>query len=85
MTDQEQTALLTEIRDLQRQQVELAQEALKNQNLALANQKQSLDRQVTNRDILVKSRKWTRILLGLLVIAAFLYLLQPLILFLTVR
>jgi hypothetical protein len=82
VSEQEQTSLLTEIRDLLRQQVEITQQSLKNQALALENQKQVMDRQVSNRDVLIKSRKWTRILLGLLVIAAFLYLLQPALVFL---
>jgi hypothetical protein len=85
MSDQEQTALLTEIRDLQRQQIELAQQSLKNQETALANQQKAIDRQLANQEILVKARKWTRILLGLLVLAAFLYLLQPLIFILLAR
>jgi hypothetical protein len=38
-----------------------------------------VDRQISNQEILIKARKWSRILLGLLVVAAFLYLLQPLI------
>lgn len=79
MNDQEQTALLTEIRDLQRLLVELTQQSIANQAQSLANQKQAIDRQVTNQEILIKARRWTRILLALLVIAAFLYLLQPLI------
>jgi hypothetical protein len=78
MSDQEQTALLTEIRDLQRRQLELTQQTLKNQETALANQQTAIDRQLANQEILIKARKWTRILLGLLVLAAFLYLLQPL-------
>jgi hypothetical protein len=78
MSDQEQTALLTEIRDLLRQQAEFAQQTLRNQETALANQKRQMDRQITNQEILLKARRWTRILLGLLVAAAFLYLLQPL-------
>jgi hypothetical protein len=85
MNDQEQTALLTEIRDLQRQQLELAQQSLKNQETALANQQKAIDRQLANQEILIKARKWTRILLGLLVLAAFLYLLQPLIFILLAR
>jgi hypothetical protein len=85
MSDQEQTALLTEIRDLQRQQLELTQLTLKNQETALANQQKAIDRQLTNQEILIKARKWTRILLGLLVLAAFLYLLQPLIFILLAR
>jgi len=85
MSDQEQTALLTEIRDLQRQQLELTQQTLKNQETALANQQKAIDRQLANQEILIKARKWTRILLGLLVLAAFLYLLQPLIFILLAR
>jgi hypothetical protein len=45
---------------------------------ALANQQKAIDRQITNQEILIKARKWTRVLLGLLVVAAFVYLLQPL-------
>jgi hypothetical protein len=78
MSDQEQITLLTEIRDLQRQNVDLAQQVLNNQAQSLANQQRAIDRQVTNQEILIKTRKWTRILLGLLLLAAFLYLLQPL-------
>jgi hypothetical protein len=78
MSDQEQTALLTEIRDLQRQQLELTRQTLKNQETALANQTKAIDQQLTNQKILIKARKWTRILLALLAVAAFLYLLQPL-------
>jgi hypothetical protein len=85
VSDQEQTALLTEIRDLQRQQLELTQQTLKNQETALANQQKAIDRQLANQEILIKARKWTRILLGLLVLAAFLYLLQPLIFILLAR
>jgi hypothetical protein len=85
MNDQEQTALLTEIRDLQRQQLEFAQQTLKNQETALANQQKAIDSQLTNQQILIKARKWTRILLGLLVVAAFLYLLQPFIFILLAR
>jgi hypothetical protein len=78
MSDQEQIALLTEIRDLQRQNLDLAQQALNNQAQALANQQRAIDRQVTNQQILTRTRKWTRILLGLVLLAAILYLLQPL-------
>jgi hypothetical protein len=80
MSEQDQIALLTEIRDLQRRQLEVTQQSLSNQALSLANQYQVLQQQVTNRAILVKTRKWTLILLSLLVLAAFLYLLQPLLL-----
>jgi hypothetical protein len=79
VNDSEQILLLTEIRDLQRQQVELTQQTIKNQETALSNQQKAIDRQISNQEILIKARKWTRILLGLLVVAAFLYLLQPLI------
>jgi hypothetical protein len=85
MSDQEQTALLTEIRDLQRQQLESAQQTLKNQETALANQQRAIDSQLTNQQILIRIRKWMRILLGLLVVAAFLYLLQPFIFILLAR
>lgn len=77
MDDSEQILLLTEIRDLQRQQVALTLQTIKNQETALSNQLKAIDRQVSNQEILIKARKWTRILLGLLVVAAFLYLLQP--------
>jgi hypothetical protein len=77
VNDSEQMLLLTEIRDLQRQQVALTQQTIKNQETALSNQQKAIDRQVSNQEILIKARKWTRILLGLLVVAAFLYLLQP--------
>jgi hypothetical protein len=79
VNDSEQILLLTEIRDLQRQQVELTQQTIKNQETALSNQQKAIDRQISNQEILIKARKWTRILLGLLVVAVFLYLLQPLI------
>jgi hypothetical protein len=85
MSDQEQSALLTEIRDLQRRQLELTQQTLKNQETALANQQKAIDRQLANQEVLIKARKWTRILLGLLVVAAFLYLLQQLIFILLAR
>jgi hypothetical protein len=85
MSDQEQSALLTEIRDLQRRQLELTQQTLKNQETALANQQKAIDRQLANQEILIRARKWTRILLGLLVLAAFLYLLQPLVFILLAR
>lgn len=78
MSDPNDIELLTEIRDLLRQQVEFTQQTLKNQETALANQQKAIDRQITNQEILIKARKWTRILLGLLVVAAFVYLLQPL-------
>ena len=78
MSDSEQTALLTEVRDLQRRQVELMEQSIKNQEMALSNQQKAIDRQLANQEILIKARKWTRILLGLLVVAVFLYLLQPL-------
>jgi len=78
VNDQDDIELLTEIRDLLRQQVEFTQQTLKNQETALANQQKAIDRQITNQEILIKARKWTRILLGLLVVAAFVYLLQPL-------
>ena len=80
MSDSENITLLTEIRDLLRQQLDFARQTLKNQDTALANQQRAMDRQITNQEILLKARKWTRILLGLLVAAAFLYLLQPLML-----
>ena len=85
MSDQEQSALLTEIRDLQRQQLEFAQQSLKNQEAALANQQRAIDSQLANQQILIKIRKWTRVLLALLVVAAFLYLLQPLIFIILAR
>lgn len=78
MSDSEQILLLTEIRDLQRQQIGLTQQTLLNQEQSLANQQKAIDRQISNQEILIKSRKWTRIFLGLLVAAVFLYLLQPL-------
>jgi len=78
VSDSEQTALLTEVRDLQRRQVELMEQSIKNQETALSNQQEAIDRQLANQEILIKARKWTRILLGLLVVAVFLYLLQPL-------
>jgi len=79
VNDSEQIVLLTEIRDLQRQQVELTQQTIENQETALSNQQKAIDRQISNQEILIKARRWTRILLALLVVAAFLYLLQPLI------
>lgn len=82
MNDSEQSGLLTEIRDLQRRQVEFMEQSLKNQETALSNQQKAIDRQIANQEILIKARKWTRILLGLLVVAVFLYLLQPLMLLL---
>lgn len=77
MSEQDQTLLLTEIRDLARQQLELAQQSIQNQARALEIQQQAISRQVTNQELLIKSRKWTRILLGSLIIVALLYLLQP--------
>jgi hypothetical protein len=85
VSDSEQTALLTEVRDLQRRQVDLMEQSIKNQETALSNQQKAIDRQISNQEILIKARKWTRILLGLLVVAAFLYLLQPLIFLLVAR
>jgi hypothetical protein len=85
MNDSEQMALLTEVRDLQRRQVELMEQSIKNQETALSNQQKAIDRQLANQEILIKARKWTRILLGLLVVAAFLYLLQPLMFLLLAR
>jgi hypothetical protein len=76
--DPQQTALLTEIRDLQRQQIELTRQTLKNQDTSLANQQKAIDRQITNQQILIQGRKWTRILLALLAAGVFIYLLQPL-------
>jgi hypothetical protein len=77
VSESEQLLLLTEIRDLQRRQVELTEQTIKNQETALSNQQKAIERQISNQEILIKARKWTRILLGLLVVAAFLYLLQP--------
>ncbi len=77
MSEQDQTLLLTEIRDLARQQLELAQQSIQNQARALEIQQQAISRQVTNQELLIKSRKWTRILLGSLIVVALLYLLQP--------
>jgi hypothetical protein len=85
VNDSEQRGLLTEIRDLQRRQVELMEQSIKNQETALINQQKAIDRQLTNQEILIKARKWTRILLGLLVVAVFLYLLQPLLFLLWAR
>jgi hypothetical protein len=75
--DPQQTALLTEIRDLQRQHIELTQQTLKNQETALANQQKAIDKQIANQQILIQGRKWTRILLALLLAGVFFYLLQP--------
>jgi hypothetical protein len=77
VSEQDQTLLLTEIRDLARQQLELAQQSIQNQARALEIQQQAISRQVTNQELLIKSRKWTRILLGSLIVVALLYLLQP--------
>jgi hypothetical protein len=85
VTESEQILLLTEIRDLQRRQVELTEQTIKNRETALGNQQKAVDRQISNQEILIKARKWTRILLGLLVVAAFLYLLQPLVFLLLAR
>ena len=85
VNDSEQSGLLTEIRDLQRRQVELMELTIKNQETALSNQQKAIDRQIANQEILIKARKWTRILLGLLVLAVFLYLLQPLMFILLAR
>ena len=82
MSDSEQMTLLIEIRDLQRRQVDLMEQTIKNQETALSNQQKAIDRQISNQEILIKARKWTRILLALLVVAPFLYLLQPLVLLL---
>ena len=82
MSEQDHMLLLTEIRDLARQQLELRQQSLKNQALALENQQRAISRQVTNQEILIRGRKWTGILLGSLTIVALLYLLQPAIVFL---
>jgi hypothetical protein len=82
VSDSEHLLLLTELRDLQRRQVQLAEQTIKNQETALSNQQKAIDRQISNQEILIKARKWTRILLGLLVVAAFLYLLEPILLLL---
>jgi hypothetical protein len=82
MSEQDHTLLLTEIRDLARRQLDLTQQSLKNQAVALENQQQAISRQITNQEVLIKGRKWTRILLGSLIIVALLYLLQPAIVFL---
>jgi hypothetical protein len=79
------TRMIREIRDLQRQQVELAQQALANQSTVLANQKDVMERQVRAREILVKSLRWTQIVLGLLVLAVFIHFLQPLLIFSLMR
>ena len=85
MDDQEHTALLTEIRDLQRRQIEFAERtlehqerSLKNQELSLANQQRAIDKQLTNQQVLIKARRWSQILLAVLIAGVFLYLLQPL-------
>jgi|HubBroStandDraft_1064217.scaffolds.fasta_scaffold13076_3 hypothetical protein len=82
MSEQDHVLLLTEIRDLARQQLELTKQSLQNQARALENQQQAVSRQITNQEVLIKARKWTRILLGSLLIVALLYLLQPAIVFL---
>ena len=77
MTDDETTAVLREIRDLQKQQVELQQKSLANQELALSNQAAAIARQEENRKILATSRKWGRILLWVILALIAFYLLQP--------
>jgi hypothetical protein len=52
MSEQDHMLLLTEIRDLARQQLELAQQSVKNQALALENQQQAISRQITNQEVL---------------------------------
>jgi hypothetical protein len=85
MSDPEQIALLTEIRDLQRRQIEFAErtiahqeQSLKNQELSLANQQRAIDKQLTNQQGLIKARRWSQILLAVAIAGVFLYLLQPL-------
>jgi hypothetical protein len=82
MSEPDHMLLLTEIRDLARQQLELTQQSVQNQARALEIQQQAISRQITNQQALISARKWTRILLGALIIVAVLYLLQPAIVFL---
>jgi len=49
VNDPEQILLLTEIRDLQRQLVELTQQTIKNQETALGNQQQAMQPMVVAR------------------------------------
>lgn len=57
MNDDAIIPLLTEIRDLQRQQLELARQTLNNQQQALANQSQAITNQQASAQRAVESQK----------------------------
>jgi len=77
MSDTEIIALLTEIRDLQRQQLELMHQSIANQTQSLATQQAAVARQQEQVAILAKSRRWLRIFLWTVLAVVVLYWVQP--------
>jgi len=73
----DETAFLREIRDLQRQQLELMQRSVTNQEQAMARQKEAIERQEAQRQLVRKGRKIWRVAAIVAIIVLLLYALQP--------
>lgn len=85
-------ALLTEIRDLQHQQVETLNQTLVNQaqmmerqQAAVKRQEEQIQRQADQQVILARARRWTRIAVWVAIALLFLWILQPWLFFLSAR
>jgi type VI protein secretion system component VasF len=85
MAEDAALSLLTQIRDLQQQQLAVAREALANQTQALERQLAAIKRQEDQRRALAKWRRGTRIAVWVAIGLGALYIVMPLVFFLIVR
>lgn len=92
MNDDAVIALLTEIRDLQRQQVEALNQTLANQAQMLATQQtvmkrqeEQIQRQTDQQAINYRARRWTRIAIWVAIALLFAWIMQPWLFLLSAR
>jgi hypothetical protein len=77
--DDDAASVLKEIRDLQKEQLELIRSSVAAQQQAIANQAAAIARQQEHRRVIDRSRRWTLILLGAVLALFIVYVLQPLV------
>lgn len=89
MNEDVMTALLTEIRDLQRQQLEALQQTVTNQTVMMATQQtvlkrqeEQIQRQTDQRELNARVRRWSRVAVWVALALAFVWILQPWLFFL---
>ncbi len=92
MTEETRIALLTEIRDLQRQQLDAMHQTLANQaqmlsaqQLVMKRQEEQIQRQADQQAINARVRRWTRIAVWVGIALLFLWVSQPWLFFLFAR